>query len=439
MREHSPPPLPEYEPLSCPLTATARRDLDNIRQNHDYSKYKKTLDLGVSYINDSAGLTGDRLSARKEIARRRAEKRKAAGKGENEKSEPEVQDEAYLRKFEKQVNEWQAKAEKSLRDIIDFKDELAMQETIMRGVSGKIAETPVPVVSEDRQRRRRGSSVPSEENEQEEREESPGEDVEVLSPLELLQNAREEYHAKYNEQTMRTRYDVNDYRAFKKVSHDAKYPNSEAPPLPNAKYWFPEDNPSGTQGPNGSNEAEDSDDEVVIERETIDLKDPFTLQYFKEPMTSSVCRHTFDKTSFMSYWADQGTVFRAGTQPPNRGPAPRHGVKLAKCPMSGCDAMLEPNLMLFDPIIARQVQRAKAAEEEGVDDLDSDLDDVPRGSQRPRPTQLSSDVDDGEEEEEDSAEKVRQIKRERQQSRVPSSVPKHRGSTQQEEDVEMSD
>lgn len=367
MGERSPLPLPEYEPLSCPLTATARRDLENLRQNHDYSKYKKTLDLSVSYLNDSAGLTGDRLSTRKEIARRRAEKRKAAGKDDNEKSEQEVQDEGYLRTFEKQVNEWQVKAEKSLREIVDFKDELAMQESIMRGVSGQISETPVPVVRADRQRRRRGSSVASGENAQEEeREDSPDEEVEVLSPLELLQKAKEEYHVKYNEQSMRTRYvtpnlnsvlflmdnsryDVNDYRGFKKVSHDAKYPNSEAPPLPNAKYWFPEDNPSGTQGPNGSNEAESSDDEVRIERETINLKDTFTLQYFKEPMTSSVCNHTFDKTTFMNYWADQGTVFRAGTQPPNRGPPPRAGVKLAKCPMTGCDAVRFPSLLSNPP------------------------------------------------------------------------------------------
>lgn len=126
---------------------------------------------------------------------------------------------------------------------------------------------------------------------------------------------------------------------FKQVIHDAQHPGDDAPPVPHARTWFPDDNV--TQGSasrrrqnnttDNTNNADDSDDDVVIERATTSLKCSLTLQYFKEPFTSTVCNHTFEKSSILEYHRNEGRVFA--------GPGPLSGQKVVKCPTSGCEAV----------------------------------------------------------------------------------------------------
>lgn len=129
--------------------------------------------------------------------------------------------------------------------------------------------------------------------------------------------------------------DSNDYKAFKRMVHDAQYPTGDAPPVPRAKDWFPDESNSSASRrrnnnttDNTNNGEEDSDDDIVIESATTNLKCPLTLQYFIEPYSTNICPHTFEKFAIVEYYNKNGVVFN--------GPG-SDGKKRFKCPQSGCD------------------------------------------------------------------------------------------------------
>lgn len=140
---------------------------------------------------------------------------------------------------------------------------------------------------------------------------------------------------------MWSRYDVNDYRTFKRILHDA-ITGSDGTPVPHARTWFPEENEDSTSNSRrgrNSNDDDDEDDDIIIEGATTNIKCPLTLQVFKEPYSNDICNHTFEKEAILNYLAENGTVFAPSSQRP-RGPrgAPL-GPKQVKCPQVGCEAV----------------------------------------------------------------------------------------------------
>lgn len=126
--------------------------------------------------------------------------------------------------------------------------------------------------------------------------------------------------------------DSNDYKNFKRIVHDAQNHGEDAPPVPHASTWFPDEaNSSASRRrrnnttDNANNGDEDSDDEIVIESATTNLKCCLTLRYFEEPYSTNICPHTFEKTAIIEYYQSNGVVFGGD------------GVKRFKCPQSGCD------------------------------------------------------------------------------------------------------
>jgi hypothetical protein len=136
----------------------------------------------------------------------------------------------------------------------------------------------------------------------------------------------------------------NEYKTFKQGIHEAANQGDNAPVMPHARTWFPEDNGEAS-GPrshrrrntamdNRNNDEEDSDDEVQIAGVTQTYRCPLTLQIFREPYSNNVCNHTFEKEAITEYINSQGTVFH----PPQRnGEARARGRKQANCPEAGCD------------------------------------------------------------------------------------------------------
>lgn len=198
-----PAALPPYEAPRFPLTATARRDLENLRENHDYSKYKKHLDSAIKTITASAAEINDELSNREERIRRRDEKR-----GDDEKTEEDKQVEGSTRAMGKKVRGLTAEAEQAVRELIDYGDELSMQETMMRDVSQTIAEAPVVERRAPRRRNREVDAEKGGENDEdasEDGEDEPEEDPNVPSAIELLKQAKLDYRIQYAAKTMRER------------------------------------------------------------------------------------------------------------------------------------------------------------------------------------------------------------------------------------------
>jgi E3 SUMO-protein ligase NSE2 len=190
-----PTALPPYEPPTCPLTETAKRQLDDLRVNQDHTKYKKHLNNAITSITNCAMETNERLHARKDRVQKLAEKRLHQGTEDDQKMDEYVEAERYAEHLEKKVSDITTQAEKALRDLIDYGDELTMQDTIMKEVHGNI-EAPLAGQRQNRQRVE-GESEDSEDL-------AP--DPDILSAVELFKQAKEDYAAEYSSKTMRARY-----------------------------------------------------------------------------------------------------------------------------------------------------------------------------------------------------------------------------------------
>lgn len=193
--------LPPYEPPSFPLTKKQRNALDTLRINYDHTKYKKHLESSKKTITLAAGEINDRLPSRQEKVKRIKEKIRAQNR---EATTDEAEIIQYAKTFEKHVNDTTAKAEQAMRELIDFSNELAMQDSILKGVADKIAAAPAPHGRQRRRPRPREDEESGEDNGEEEIEDEAS-DVPIVSALEIMKKAREDLQASWTSKSMRER------------------------------------------------------------------------------------------------------------------------------------------------------------------------------------------------------------------------------------------
>ncbi|KAH9214112.1 zinc-finger of the MIZ type in Nse subunit-domain-containing protein [Leptodontidium sp. 2 PMI_412] len=409
--------LPPYEPPVCALSVQAQQALDSLSNTYDYGKYTKHLQNAKDVMRNAAAESNDRLVARKEAFPRAVERRRREGVADEDRSEGEAKDETVLKGFERTNDKFTAQAEEAMRELIDYGDELSMQDTMMKQVIREIAAAPVPQRAAPRRRRDAGSD---DEGQEEEEIEPPAADPDNMSAVELLRQAKEDRAAKYASQSKRSRYaDNNDYKTFKRILHDAQNPNSGST-VPHPSTWFPEENDASSGSrrrrnntTDNTNNGDGSDDEVIIASASESLKCPLTLQYFKNPVTNNKCKHTIDREALEGYHRTEGRLYQGSHN--NR--------KVAKCPQTGCDTMVAMEDYVKDELMARKVERAIRRERD-LDNDDDDADDgLPRGSQRNRPEEIDDDDDIKDVDEESKRAKAARIKRERARSRGLSMAP----------------
>jgi len=151
----------------------------------------------MNTLTVSAGEINDRLHARKKTIKVRAEKRRERGR--EVKSAIEIEDEEYADKLEGKVEDLTAKAEKALREMIDYRDEITMQDNIMKNISDNLPAAPV-------QHARRARADDDGENEDpEEVVNEEAADIPGVSAVELLEKAKGDYAAKYAAKSMLSR------------------------------------------------------------------------------------------------------------------------------------------------------------------------------------------------------------------------------------------
>lgn len=272
------------------------------------------------------------------------------------KTEAELELEAHVAMMAKKVDKLTADAEKAMRELIDYSDELRAQDALITAVLDK-ASTQQPA---------RPRSLDAEGN-------TPMPDAEdeetILSPSELLIQEREKYKAAWERRSMLARYaNNNDYTNFRQHIH------TDDGELAPATEWFTSSGePRLTRRDPAADISmmpDDEDEELVVTGGVLSLKCPLTLKLFEEPYSNNVCKHTFEKAAILEMM--QGaTVFYEGGRGRNRG----EGVKKLKCPVPGCDKMLEESEFYDDVMVARQVKREKLRlerEEEAGEESDED-------------------------------------------------------------------
>jgi len=202
-----PTPLPPYEPPSCPLSDEARIELNQIRITHDYAKYKQHLKTSKLNLINTTSDVFDRVSRKKATAEKETNKRRKTG--EHDKSEEEIAAIRGAKDLEEQALEIRVKAEKALRELLDFDDEQAMNDQIMKDLITKIPPAPAPA-ARPAKRPRVGNEDDGSDNEDAAAEEDEEileiPDVAGVSTLGLLKDGREDYKSTYSSKSMRQRF-----------------------------------------------------------------------------------------------------------------------------------------------------------------------------------------------------------------------------------------
>lgn len=416
--------LPPYEPPLHALTASAKQQLVDLTQETDYAKYRKHLATAMATLANATADSNDALSAAKESLKKQVEKRRAKeaqqggvegddgrdkeNGGAGEKTEEEIATEEQVRSLEEKVERLTREAEKATRDLIDYSEELKGQESLISGVVEKASVAPARShnsAARAAARRRRAAAGDSDDEAEDPDVEmsDAGDPADILSPSELLKQAREEAEAKYTAKSLRARYgDNKDYQTFKTLLHESSNYGADAPPLPPSSTWFPSENAHGAAAggrrrrqatTDNTGNGADSDDELVFAGAVSSLKCPLTLQTFRAPYSNQRCRHTFEKGALLEMFESGATVFHGGSQA--RGGRERGaGVRRLMCPSAGCEAMLELGDFYEDQMVARQVRRAaanEAAEREAEEESEEEV-ARPRGKGRPKRETMDVEV-----------------------------------------------
>lgn len=303
--------LPDYEPLSFPLSSTARRELIELSNNRGAAPYEaqlkdsiRHLGLSVSDLNERLRRGQDRLAT---VSERRKEK-------DTDKTAEEERLEQQMPEFENDVEKLTREAERALRETIDRKAELEDEASVLEDLSttattNSIAQTRGAAATQSR--RRRANEVSSDEEEGAATDEgNEGDQEPVTSIVDIFRELRAKKRAEYNGLSVHQRYGLNnDYVGFKKLWHEAAA-GEDGPPLPDASRWFDSNGEPDMTIPSrdAQNGSFDDDEEVAVSRENISLNCPLTLLPMNEPYRSRKCPHVFEKAAILDYLPLRGEL-----------------------------------------------------------------------------------------------------------------------------------
>lgn len=305
-RRAGPLELPEYETPSCPLDVPSRRQILDLATQQYSTKYHDQLASTLKMLEDSVRDINDNYAERKDELKSRQAKRRekgGGGGGDEDANEQERALKATVLKLREVVPELTESSEEAVRDLIDWQVEVEDEKKALREIQALLEDEA------------RQAKVHAEQA-------GPDEDLfEVKGPRHFFNEVREAQTEEYYSKSMYQKYGMNnDYIHFKKLWHDAVHSREEQPPpVPDARRWFDQQ---------GEDEAGDSDEDLIVAGEVQDYRCPLSMVIMKEPYTSKLCKHSFEKSAILEYLPKNGTS--------------------KECPVAGCDKVTNlPTFALF--------------------------------------------------------------------------------------------
>lgn len=404
--------VPDYEPLQHPLTPAAQQALNQLQRIHNLEDVKKRLKLANELLAESAGGINDRLTAREKETRKI--KREAPGKenapgasqggesaGDGESNEADEERREQLRekaeKMEQELEQLRTKVttmtgrmDDHVRKVVDAQvraGDITDILTETRTVATAEAMENVEARGTQRRRNRRND------DDDEEMNDIPGTMASfeptldggrtqqpITNPSQLFATKLGQKKDDWQSLSLTTRYTKNnDYIGFKRLVHDAIH-GDDGTPLPPPNKWFAEIEGRGSPAPGTqagtAGAAEDSDDDIAIAREVISTKCPLTLKEFQDPVTSTKCPHTFERSAIKSLIQESTIDFNGNSI---RGRRDNRSDKAVNCPVGGCGAMLTVGDLRADPVLVRKIQRLQTAKRRQENEDDEDSDDLLNG------------------------------------------------------------
>ena len=395
--------VPPYQPPSFPLNPAAQRALAQLTQTHNLKKLDESLGEAQGALSNAAGDINERLTEKENYVKRQKGRNLEQGTQDAEIEDDIEQSRDELRD---KVERMTQRMDETMRKIIDgqhsvqsIKDSVAAMATEARANASTQASTQqLPS-----QRRRRPPGAEDGDDADEDYEDfeptNPAAGTQNQpTPIETFRSKIEDAKTRYQSYSLTTRYaDNNDYRDFRRVVHDAKYPNGEVA-LPHHSEWFEEGQAPApgvtTRSRNNGDDEDDDDDDIAISRATISTKCPLTLQEFKTPLTSHKCPHSFEAEAILS-------MIKSSRQ------------RAVQCPVPGCSQILSNADLHTDAVLIRQIkrlQRAKELEQEEAEEDDRDVNG--RGTQDGA-TMIDDEDEDGADVDDIVEGRSTQVKRER--------------------------
>ncbi|KAF2755715.1 hypothetical protein EJ05DRAFT_478673 [Pseudovirgaria hyperparasitica] len=398
--------LPPYESPKYALTVDAQRKLDALHKGR-FDSVKKYYEDALENLAVAANGLGDALVRR--------EREAADNKRKRDNDEGETGDEDGFERFRSEVDGRTRKMEMMTRKLIDRRETLEYMEEGIKGLktqasqssqssqSSQAASQRRQAASQARSRRggRRRGGNESEDDDSDPDPTLPGtvpptaadeaaadDDDEEEVPIPSLHKT---YHAQLESKTATykaypaaTRYaEQNSYIQFRKAVHDGLRKDAD---MPHARTWFTPDgkpaNLTSTDLLAQAAAAGDEDSELILSRAKMSLKCPITLLPFERPVTSTVCRHSFESEAVLD-------MIRRSVGPP-RGEAAHPGgaparwlkgqVRWILCPVSGCHEQLREGDLREDRFLREKVKRMLREDgEEGSESRDEGEQDGSEG------------------------------------------------------------
>ncbi|OJJ45471.1 hypothetical protein ASPZODRAFT_69562 [Penicilliopsis zonata CBS 506.65] len=400
----APPMAPEYERPIAPLNAAGQRALSMHLQAHSLSRLKKHIQHAEEKLTDSAGeinerLTDARYRYRKEEQRRRENEVELNILGSEEEGNDEDANQQSLQRIaamEQQVTSTSEKLEEQMRQIVDAEVKLESLSSIVHELGAEAETTAIQLQQARRRQRTRRQREDEDGDEDGEREEESDENYEGTPEREARDNARRNppsqqlvdklaaQSARWESLSLTERYTTNNaYIGFYRIVHESKHPSDEIPPVPNASTWFAhveESVPTSNARRTRRNQQEtdsDDDSEIAIEREKTSLTCPLTLRTYVDPVSSSKCPHSFERSAIQDMInASSSTISVSASAATSAGS--RRRVRAVKCPV--CTVMLAEADLRPDPVLLRRVRRAEEAMQREAEEAEFD----PEGARRRR-------------------------------------------------------
>ncbi|KAI5284890.1 hypothetical protein KEM54_000982 [Ascosphaera aggregata] len=323
------PSLPVYQSQIGPLTDYSQQLLLAASQASNLRRMQAHFRCALERLSISGAIVNERLAE----AKARDEKSKKRRREEDADKDKDEDGPDGVGEFAKRTEQLTERLEAKVREVID-------EEVRLRNATGALEAIGKGEL---------GGGVEC----------SP----EGGSTSDLFRKKIEKEAENWERMNMIKRYAYNnDYKTFKRSVHEALYAyHDEAPPLPNPSMWFDDISQESGKRSCRSAAAEESDDDLAIEREKISLTCPITLLPFKQPVTSRKCPHSFEKSAILD-------MIR---QSEDRTTQQGKRVHCARCPV--CHMMLTEADLADDPVLARKVRRQYEREERvGYDDDDDD-------------------------------------------------------------------
>ena len=385
-------PALHYQPQETPLGNKAFDDLDRLKRQglqRDDLPQNARLDVALNkaaeYLRVMVAEINERASEEKIRRNNRLERMNRDGGSESATNKRKFDD------YQKKIANLTQKMDEGIREVIDH-------QTFSQQVPESVNH--IITTSKDRQRLQRAEAEQDDDDDADRDQiNSRANSRTVTESASILFKAvKSTAESQWTTQTLTQRYASNEtYEIFYKLKFDAQNPGETQAPVPHRDLWFAAEegrtSQRNTQQDDQNDQEMDDDSEIEIGQEKVSCKCPLTLQYFVEPVTSTKCRHSFEKKAILELLENSPDRVPLSTeqQAAINTRFPRGGSKrteaeeealfanthIARCPERGCHVILQETDFKANVVLQRKAERVKKAERlalqaeaDGSDDSD---------------------------------------------------------------------